>query len=75
METKPVYYHQYILYIERQDRANRFCLLPPTHWVADAQAQCCQFAYTDESGQIKCQCEFDWAVRRHHCRRYVTYMS
>ncbi|KAI7880056.1 hypothetical protein K492DRAFT_178165 [Lichtheimia hyalospora FSU 10163] len=69
MESKPVYYHQYILYIEREDRANRFCLLPPSHWVADAQAHHCQFTYTDESGQIKCQSEFDWAIRRHHCRR------
>ncbi|KAI8143966.1 hypothetical protein BJV82DRAFT_610046 [Fennellomyces sp. T-0311] len=66
---KSVYYHQYILYIEREDRRQRFTLMPCARWVQDDQVKRCQFSYSDESGHIQCKSEFDWLARRHHCRR------
>ncbi|KAI9497018.1 hypothetical protein BDB00DRAFT_868852 [Zychaea mexicana] len=70
-----VYYHQYILYIEREDRKRHFTLMPSAQWVQDDQVKCCQFSYTDDSSSssspsthIQCKSGFDWLARRHHCR-------
>ncbi|KAG2223243.1 hypothetical protein INT45_006124 [Circinella minor] len=67
---KSVYYHRYILYIEREDRKHRFTLMPSTRWIEDDQVKQCQFSYADQSSHtIQCESEFDWLARRHHCRR------
>ncbi|KAI9311274.1 hypothetical protein BX666DRAFT_1092521 [Dichotomocladium elegans] len=67
-QSDSVHYHQYVLEIKPDDRNTRLALLPSTQWTPDANVNFCEFSYADNK-EGKCSTEFNWAVRRHHCRK------
>ncbi|CAO3587409.1 unnamed protein product [Absidia cylindrospora] len=57
--------HQYTLTLSPEERKRFFGVRSLDSWVSDEQFKHCQF----KTKSTHCQCEFNWANRRHHCRR------
>ncbi|ORY93760.1 hypothetical protein BCR43DRAFT_495275 [Syncephalastrum racemosum] len=66
-DEKHVYYHHYLVHLTREHRRDGFAPLSSDEWVPDEGTKHCEFVHPDSSQP--CETEFDWLVRRHHCRR------
>ncbi|KAI7889716.1 uncharacterized protein EV154DRAFT_513843 [Mucor mucedo] len=62
-----LYQHQYVLHLNSKDRRTRFALLPKCLWIPDNETNQCQFQLHNR--RRRCQIEFTFFQRKHHCRR------
>ncbi|KAI9014464.1 hypothetical protein CLU79DRAFT_371495 [Phycomyces nitens] len=58
-----------MIHLLPRDRKSRFALLPKSQWVADKDADQCQFERISQDTIQPCSTKFSFFQRRHHCRR------